>query len=53
MRKTSDDDDKRFETAKLYYQYIRSKQKRADELAIAQERKRRGRANTSGDERDV
>jgi hypothetical protein len=36
----TNDDDKRFETAKLYYQYVRSKQKRADELAIAHEKRR-------------
>lgn len=35
-----DDDDRRFEKALPIYQHMRSKEKRANELAIAQERKR-------------
>jgi hypothetical protein len=39
--KRDDDDKPKFETAKLYYEHLASKLKRADELAFAQKRRRR------------
>lgn len=36
-----DDEDRRFETAKLHYQHLASKLKRAGEFAFEQKRKRR------------
>ena len=36
MSKTDRDDDKRFETANAYYQYIRSKQKRRERITLEQ-----------------